>query len=130
MFTYQLRYNTKQVVRVGVFLAKQRKLTDPLTPIVGAQLSQFYWRYVVKANGGVVDVVNRLWKDIPSCSGLYYLTLTAWNTNQLGPLVLYIHDQDLLNEPILMHFEVIDKNVYDSKYGNELLKVETEPRGE
>lgn len=130
MFSQQLRYETKQVVRVGVLLAKQRKLTDPLVPVNGAQLSWYYWRYIVKANGHVVDIVNRAWSDIPSCAGLYYLTFTVGNTNKLGPLVLYIHDTELLNEPILMHFEVINKNVYDAKYGSALLKVETEPQGE
>lgn len=130
MFFHELRHETRQVVRVGVLLAKQKRFADPLSPIYGAQLSWYYWRYIVKANGAVVDIVNRNWNDIPSCAGLYYLTFTVWDTNKLGPLVLYIHDAISLGKPILMHFEVINKNVYDSKYGNELLKVETEPQGE
>lgn len=126
MFTYQLRHETEQKIRVGVLLTKQVKLTDPLDPIYGALLSWYYWRYLVKADETIVDVVNHTWSDIPSCAGMYYLTLTAVDTNKLGSLVLYIYDAGSLGKPILMHFEVIDKNVYDAKYGVELLKVESE----
>lgn len=130
MFSYELRHETEQTVRVGVLLTKQSKLTDSLNPVYGAQLNWYYWRYVVKADGVVVDIVNHVWSDIPSCAGLYYLTFTMSDTNELGPLVLYIYDAESLGKPILMHFEVIDKNVYDSKYKNKLLKVESEPQGE
>lgn len=126
MFTYQLRHETEQKIRVGVLLTKQVKLTDPLNPVYGALLSWYYWRYLVKADETSVDIVNHNWSDIPNCAGLYYLTLTAEDTNKLGPLVLYIYDAGSLGSPILMYFEVIDKNVYDAKYGIELLKVEPE----
>lgn len=130
MFSHELRHETEQTVRVGVLLTKQTKLTDPLDPIYGAQLSWYYWRYVVKADGVIVDIVNHTWSDIPSCAGLYYLTFTVSDTNKLGPLVLYINDAYTLGKPILMYFEVVKKNVYDAKYGGALLKVETEPQGE
>lgn len=130
MFSHELRHETEQTVRVGVLLTKQTKLTDPLDPVYGAQLSWYFWRYVVKADGVIVDIVNRAWSDIPSCAGLYYLTFTVPDTDKLGPLVLYIYDAESLGKPILMYFEVIKKNVYDAKYGDALLKVETEPQGE
>ena len=126
MFTHQLRHETEQKVRVGVLLTKQNKLTDPLNPVYGASLNWYFWRYLVKADETIVDIVNHIWNDIPSCAGLYYLTLTVTDTNKLGPLVLYIFDAESLGTPILMHFEVIRKNLYDSKYGIELLKVEPE----
>lgn len=126
----KLRHETEQIVRVGVLLTKQTKLTDSLDPIYGAELSWYWWRYIVKADGTVVDIVNHSWNDIPQCAGLYYLTFTVLDTNKLGTLVLYIYDAESLGRPVLMYFEVIDKNVYDSKYGNKLLKVETESQGE
>ena len=125
MFTYQLRYETTQKIRVGVLLDKRSKFLDPVTPVSGALLSWYYWKYLIKADDTIVNIGSNLWIDIPNCSGLYYLTLTVSNTNKLGPLVLYIHDEQLA-VPILMHFEVIRKNLYDSKYGTELLKVEPE----
>lgn len=130
MFSYELRHETEQIVRVGVLLTKQSKLTDPLDPIYGAKLSWYYWKYIIKSDNTVVDIVSRAWSDIPSCEGLYYLTLTSMDTNKLGSLVLYIYDASSLGKPIFMNFEVIKKNVYDAKYGDALLKVETEPQGE
>lgn len=112
----ELRHNTQQVLRVGVLLTKQTKLTDPLNPIYGALLSWYFWRYIVKANGVVLDILTRTWADIPNCAGCYFLSLTTTDTNVLGPLVLYIYDAGSMGKPIFMEFNVINKNSYDSKY--------------
>lgn len=130
MFSQELRHETEQIVRVGVFLTKQVKLTDSLDPVSGAQLSWYYWRYIVKADGTVVDILSHTWSDIPSCAGLYYLTLLLTDTDKLGSLILYVYDATSLGKPILINFEVIKKNVYDARYGSALLKVESEPQGE
>ncbi|MBE3101020.1 MAG: hypothetical protein IMZ47_01970 [Firmicutes bacterium] len=114
-----------QKIRVGIFLGIQTKINIPPAPVVGAQLSWYYWKYAIKSDDTVVNIGSGLWGDIPGCAGLYYLTLTAVNTNKLGPLVLYINDAALY-KPVLMYFEVVSKNVYDAKYGVELLKVEPE----
>lgn len=124
MFVQELRHETEQTVRVGVLLKKTKN--NPLEPIYGALLNWFYWRYLVKADEALVDIVNHEWSDIPCCEGLYYLTFTVLDTSIKGPLTLYIHDDNVLGKPILMHFMVIDKNTYDSKYGNNLLKTEPE----
>ncbi len=124
MFSYQIRHETQQKIRVGVLLTRQTKLTDPLNPISGAQLSWYYWKYIVKADETIVNIGTHVWADIPGCAGLYYLTLTSEDTNKLGSLVLYINDSVSLGRPILMYFEVIVKNVYDAKFGSDLLKVE------
>lgn len=124
----ELRQSTQQVVRVGVLLTKQLKLTDPLNPIYGAVLSWYYWKYLIKSDGTVINIGTRSWSDIPNCAGCYFLTLTITDTDKLGPLVLYIYDAVSLGKPIYMEFSVIDKNVYDSKYGNSLMKVLPEPR--
>ena len=125
MSIQQLRHGTEQTVRVGVLLEPNQ-----IDPVWDAELNWFWWRYLVKADGTVIDIVNHTWSMISSCAGVYFLTFTAADTNKLGALTLYIHDAVSLGKPILMYFEVIDKNVYDAKYGNALLKVETEPQGE
>jgi len=125
MFTYQIRHETLQKIRVGIFLGIQTRINIPPTPVVGAQLSWYYWKYLIKSDDTVVNIGSNTWGNIPSCAGLYYLTLTAANTNKLGPLVLYINDA-ALSKPVLMYFEVVSKNVYDAKYGVTLLKVELE----
>jgi len=119
----ELRYNTQQILRVGVLLAKTTKFEKPIAPICNALLSWYYWRYLIKADGTVVDIVNRSWLDIPQCAGCYFLTVTAIDTNKLGPLILYIYDV-YLAKPIYLEFAVISQNVYDSKYGNQFLLVD------
>jgi len=102
-------------------------MTDPLDPVYGALLSWYYWRYIVKADGTVQDIVTRTWADIPNCAGCYFLTLTISDTSALGPLLLYIYDSVSLGKPIFMEFEVINKNSYDSRYNvNDALVVYSE----
>jgi len=113
----ELRHNTEQIIRVGVLLTKQLKMTDPLNPIYGAFLSWYYWRYLIKSDGTVIDILNHIWGDIPDCAGCYFLTVTMTDTNQLGPLILYLYDAESLGKPIFMEFNVINQNLYDSKYG-------------
>lgn len=125
----ELRHNTGQVVRVGVIFHRRNKVNDPLIPAAGIQLDQFICRYLIKAGGQVVDIVDRPWSDIPQCMGCYNLNLSSINCNKLGSLVLYLFNGVPTEFPIWMEFNVINQNVYDAKYGNALLKVETEPQG-
>ena len=120
----ELRQNTDQVVRIGVLLAKQARLTDPLEPVYGADLNWYYWSHLVKPDGVVVDLAGHNWTDIPNCAGCYYLTLTAADTDQLGHLTVYIFDSVSLNRPIFQTFYITNQNLYDAKYDNELLQVE------
>ena len=122
----ELRHNTQQILRVGVLLTKQIKLTDPLNPISGALLSWYFWRYIVKANGVVQDILTRTWTNIPNCAGCYFLTVTVADTSVLGPLILYIYDAGSLGKPIFMEFEVISQNMWDSKYSNGQLAIESQ----
>lgn len=110
----ELRHNTEQIVRVGVLLEYTRN--TPINPIQGAALNWFWWRYLIKSDGTVIDIISHTWNDIPNCDGLYFLTLTEVDVNQLGFLILYIHDETGLGKPIFMEFNVINKNSYDSKY--------------
>lgn len=117
----ELRQNTQQTIRVGVLLTKQTKLTDPLNPINGAQLNWYYWRYLVKPDGTVIDVSTRPWMDIPNCAGCYYLTLLPSDTDKLGHLTLYIYDAVSLGRPIYETFYIINQNEWDAKYDTKLL---------
>lgn len=101
-----LRYNTEQTVQIGVLLSKTHKFEDPANPVYGAQLSWYYWTYIIKADGTVVSIVTRTWSDVPSCAGCYNLTLTADDTDTLGPLTLYIYDAVSLGKPIFTTFNV------------------------
>lgn len=127
----ELRYNTEQVIRVGVFLAKQTEFADPVNPISGFLLEWCYWRHIVKAEyddtGQIVwDIVTRTWEDIPNCAGCYFLTLTAADTDCLGPLVLYIYNANLMKKPIFMEFEVVSQYFWDAKYSNNRLEIESQ----
>jgi hypothetical protein len=121
----ELRHNTQQTIRVGVLLAKTHKFEDPMNPVYGALLEWYYWRYLIKPDGTVVDILNHTWSDIPNCAGCYFLTLTIQDTSLLGSLGLYLYDAASLGRPIFMNFNVIDKNVWDAKYGGSLLQVES-----
>jgi len=114
----ELRQNTEQTVRIGVLLTKQSKLTDPLNPVYGAQLNWYYWRYLVKPDGTIIDLVTRSWIDIPGCTGCYYLTMLPSDTDQLGHLTVYIFDANSLGRPIFETLYVINSNEWDSKYDN------------
>lgn len=124
----ELRHNTEQKIRVGVLLTKQTKLTDPLNPIFGATLDWFWWRYIVKADETVQNIVMRNWADIPDCAGCYFLTLTVDDTSVLGPLTLYLYDSSSLGRPIFMQFRVVSQMFWDAKYNNDVLSIESQPQ--
>lgn len=122
----ELRYNTEQIVRVGVLLAKTKD--NPIIPVTGATLNWFWWRYLIKSDGTVIDIINFYWNDIPNCDGCYFLTFPMNVCDKLGSLILYIHDSFSLGKPIFMEFNVITQNEWDSKYGNSLLSVEQDSK--
>jgi len=121
----ELKYATSQTIIVGVFLEKKSK-EYPTDPYSGLVLDWCYWRYLIKADGTVVDIGNRIWSEVSNCSGLYYLTLMASDVDIRGPLIIYIHDAEFLGKPVKLDYMVVNKNVYDSKYGVDLLKTEPE----
>ncbi len=122
----ELRQGTQQIIPVGVVLKKQTRLTDPLTPVTGALLNWYFWKYIIKSDGSTVNIGSRIWMGITNCAGCYHLTLTNTDTDCLGNLTLYIYDTTL-NNPIFMNFLIIKQNVFDSKYGDKFLKVESDP---
>lgn len=115
-----LRHNTQQTVCVGVLIAHN----SDVIPIEYASLSWYWWHYIIKADKSVVNIAGRTWSMVPSCDGVYFLTLTATDTDKLGPLKLYINDEFGLGKPIYLDFNVISKNLYDAKYSQNLLAVE------
>lgn len=120
-----LQYETEQIVRVGLLLEPQ-KYGYPIIPIYNATLDWFWWRYLIKADGTVTDILTRTWTDVPSCSGIYFLTLMAYDTDQLGPLEIYIHDSVSLGKPIFMRFNVISPNAWEFKFGNQLAVIDSQ----
>jgi hypothetical protein len=125
VFSQELRYNTSQIIIVGVVLTD----SPSSPPLVGKTIESFRCRYLIKADGTIVDILDRMWEDVPFCDGLYRLGLARVDIDQKGPLTLYMYDSDI-DKPIYMQFLVIGQNEYDSKYGNNnvVLKVETEPQ--
>lgn len=122
----ELRHETEQTIVVGLFLEKKSR-GYPINPYSGMSLDWCWWRYLIKSNGTVVDISSRAWEDVPNCDGMYFLTLLSSDVNRKGFLTVYIHDASFLGKPVVQYFQVVDKNVYDSKYGDELLKVSPEP---
>lgn len=124
----ELRYNTEQVVRVGVLIAKRSGLADPWSPVLDAQLSWYYWKYLIKSDETIVNIGGFGWRNIPSCAGCYFLTIPATVCDKLGSLTLYIFDSTSLEYAIFMKFNVVTQNEWDSKYGSKLLSVEQESK--
>lgn len=110
-----------------MLLGRRLKLTDPWNPVFGAQLNWYYWKYLIKSDGTVVDIATFVWQDIPGCAGCYFLTFPMMSCDKLGSLVLYIFDSTGLENPIFMEFSVMTQNEWDSKYGDKLLRVEQDP---
>lgn len=111
-----LRQSTEQTIRVGPLLAYRIDL--PPTALYGKTLSWFWWRNLVKADNSVVNLINHTWSDAPSSNGIYLLTLTANDTNQLGSLEIYMVNEDTLIRPVYAQFNVISPNIWDAKYSN------------
>ena len=124
----ELRHNTQQTVRVGVLIGKRVRLTDPWNPILGALLSWYYWKYLIKSDGTVVSIASYNWQNAPNCNGCYFLTIPAAVCNMLGSLILYIFDSTGLEYPIFMEFNVVTQNEWDSKYGSKYLTVEQDSK--
>jgi len=118
----ELRHSTLQNVLIGLFLGRQKNFY-PNKPYSGLQLSWCWWKYLIKADGVVVNLGSHPWVEQPNCTGMYVLTLSSNDTNQKGVLTIYIHDESFLGIPVVQQFMVINQNVYDSKYGNKLLEI-------
>ena len=84
----ELRHETEQTIVIGLFLEKQAR-GYPIIPYSGLFLGWCWWKYLIKSNGTVVDISSRIWVDIPSCDGMYFLTLLSSDVNQKGPLTIY-----------------------------------------
>lgn len=65
-----------------------------------------------KNSGGATHMSN----------GIYYAVLDATDTNTVGPLVLFVHVSGAL--PARLECEVLPENVYDARYGSDLLQVD------
>ena len=127
MFSQELRYKTEQIVTVGVLL-KRKRYGYPNVPFADVDIRKFRWGYVEKADGSFSNILSRSWEPIPHCAGVYHLSLSQADTNQRGALTFYLHDDRILGKPIFMQFAVISKNMFDMKYKNTALKVQSGPQ--
>jgi len=125
----ELRYNTAQIINLGVVLTKITRLSDPFIPIYGALLSQCMYAHLIKANGVTVTLSPREWTNINNVAGCYSLQLIPSDVNVLGSLYFYAYRQGTWELPIFQDFSVISQNVWDNKYGSKLLNVETAQKG-
>lgn len=117
----ELRHNTEQIISVGVLFKG-----NPHKPVSGIILNDFQWTYLIKADKTSHNIEENTWVDVPNCDGVYFLTLTILDVDQLGPLVVYIMDEVGVRYPIFMEFNVINQSEYDSKYTDSLLRVVSE----
>ena len=122
----ELRQNTSRNITVGPILTKITRLSDPLVPIPGALLSQCTMARLIRFDGTSVNVGFRTWYAVPDCAGFYTLPLASSDVNTLGSLYLYVYNQSVWERPVVMEYEVISQNVWDSKYSSRLLRVELE----
>jgi hypothetical protein len=118
----ELRYNTAQTIVLGPFLEQQSR-GYPINPYGSLQISWCYWRYLIKADGSVVDLGTRNWSGVPSCTGLYFIELLASDVDVLGATKIYVHDSSFIGKPVYVNSVVVKQNYYDSKYGDDNLRV-------
>lgn len=120
---FKLRQSTERIVIVGPALRFVEG--NPPYPILSLPLSSCYYKKLVKANGQTVDLYAHTWNPITMTGGLHKLTLTSSDTDTLGSLTLIIYDTAIpMAKPIFHQFDVVAQNVFDSNYGDKLLRIE------
>lgn len=124
-----LRQNTATRVTVGPFF----DVTDGVTPETALTVTNEKLTLVVDdagvptlvldtnptASGGNNDMVHITGDD----AGLYDLELTAANTNYAGRALLCLTDA-ANHVPVWHEFSILPANVFDAKYGADLLQVD------
>lgn len=115
--TIRLKQSTaSQEVPLGPFLDS----TDGVTPETGLTIANTDIQLWVM---GATSLANKNSGGATHMAGgIYYCTLDATDTATLGALVLFISVAGAL--PIKVECEVVSANVYDARYGADLLQVD------
>lgn len=118
-----LKQSTEVIVRLGQFV----DLTDAVTPETGITLGAADQAEVLKGTAGAatVDISGNTWAAITGAGGMYNLTLTASNTDTIGPLSVVVADASVCL-PVVKEFFVVSEEMYDNLLsGAALLSVNT-----
>lgn len=104
-----------QVVPIGPFLDSSDGDTEEVgLTIANTDIKIWKWGATTLANknsGGATHIAN----------GTYYATFDATDTDTLGPGKIIVHVAGAL--AVVVHFCVVPANVWDSKFGTDLLDV-------
>jgi hypothetical protein len=109
----ELRQSTEYNIKIGPFV----DVGDGFTPETGITIDAADEAEILKANTtGTLAIAGTL-TAITNCDGWYYLTLSAGDTDELGPLTIVIQD-DSACLPVFKEFEVVEQNYWDTKYNS------------
>lgn len=109
----KLKQSTARIVAICRFL----DVNDARTPVTTLTLTGADEAEALKANGAAtVDISGRTWTAISGADGCYHLSLSASDTDTVGPLKILVQDDSLVL-PREADFEVVEEAVYDAVYG-------------
>lgn len=117
-----LRQSTAKIVTIGPFV----DVTDGYTPETGITLGAADSAKIIKAAAGAgVSIAGNTWAHVTD--GVYNLSLTASDTDTLGPLLALVRDDSVCRGPVTQQFVVLPAEVYDSLVaGTDLLQVDAQ----
>lgn len=109
-----LRQSTEVIVPVGTFV----DVGDGFTPETGITLGAADEAELLKAAGAAtVDISGNTFAAVSGCDGTYHLTLTASNTDTVGPMRVVVQD-DSVCLPVWQDFFVVEEAIFDMLYAS------------
>jgi len=115
--TIHLKQSTQALIAVGPLV----DATDGNTLETAISLATGEAALVKNQAAAIVNIGTNTWSSHLG-GGLYNLTLTASNTDTLGPLVVVVYDT--AHRPFRIECDVLPANVYDARYGTDYLQVD------
>lgn len=116
----ELKQSTAVVVHIGQFV----DVGDGFTPEVEITLTGADEAEVLKHAATTTTSISGLtWAAITGCDGHFALSLGTGETDTLGMFEVIVQD-DSVCLPVVVRFEVVTANYWDSKYSTDVRKVD------
>lgn len=112
----ELRQSTSIIIKVGVAVN-----STGVTPVTNLTIDAADEAELLKNGTTGTLAIGGTLSAITNCDGWYNLTLSATDTDTLGPLTLAINDDSAIL-PIWQDYMVVSQNYYDNKYGTTPLR--------
>lgn len=106
----ELRQSTAINVKIGPAVN-----STGVTPVTGLTIDAADEAEILKANTTATLAISGTLSAIANCDGWYNMSLTAGDTDELGPLTVVIQDDSAIL-PIFRDYMVVDQTYFDAKY--------------